>query len=152
VVFWLVRLQGAWPVFWVVYLVTLSTGIVLAYFIAALSPNMDVANAALPSYVVTLLFFAGFLLRWSQIPKWWQWYAYLDFLRYAWGALMKNQFHGDRNVAFITNDDGSQITILDYYSLGGINMWGWVGIELCFTVFFFFCALATLKFVKHIKR
>lgn len=25
---------------------------VLAYFIAALSPNMDVANAALPTYVV----------------------------------------------------------------------------------------------------
>lgn len=34
---------------------------VLAYFVAAMSPNMDVANAALPVYVSTLLFFTGFL-------------------------------------------------------------------------------------------
>jgi hypothetical protein len=59
VVFWPIKLQGSWVVFWLVYFTTLSTGIVLAYFVAALSPNMDVANAALPAYVVTLLFFAG---------------------------------------------------------------------------------------------
>lgn len=34
---------------------------VLAYFVAAMSPNMDVANAALPVYVSTLLYFGGFL-------------------------------------------------------------------------------------------
>jgi 4-hydroxybenzoate polyprenyltransferase len=33
----------------------------LAYFVAAMSPNMDVANAALPVYVSTLLYFGGFL-------------------------------------------------------------------------------------------
>jgi len=32
---------------------------VLAYFVAAMSPNMDVANAALPVYVSTLLYFGG---------------------------------------------------------------------------------------------
>jgi hypothetical protein len=46
---------------------------VLAYFIAGMSPNMDVANAALPAYVVTLLFFGGFLLRWDDIPNYWKW-------------------------------------------------------------------------------
>ena len=46
---------------------------VLAYLVAALSPNMDVANAALPLYVVTLLFYAGFLLRWKDIPDYWKW-------------------------------------------------------------------------------
>ena len=35
---------------------------VLAYFVAAMSPNMDVANAALPVYVSTLLYFGGFLI------------------------------------------------------------------------------------------
>jgi ATP-binding cassette, subfamily G (WHITE), member 2 len=81
VVYWGVGLQGSLALFWLVYLVTLSTGIVLAYFVAALSPNMDVANAALPSYVVTLLFFGGFLMRWSDMPKYWQWYGYINFLR-----------------------------------------------------------------------
>lgn len=37
---------------------------------------------------------------------------------YAWGALMANQFGGDRNVEFL----GGQ-TILGYYSLDGINEW-----------------------------
>lgn len=36
---------------------------------------MEVANAALPTYVVTLLFFAGFLLRWKNIPNYWKWCA-----------------------------------------------------------------------------
>jgi hypothetical protein len=32
-----------------IYYITLCTGIVLAYFVAAISPNLDVANAALPT-------------------------------------------------------------------------------------------------------
>lgn len=50
---------------------------VLAYTVASLSPNMDVANAALPAYVVTLLFFAGFLLRWDDIPNYWIWCVWM---------------------------------------------------------------------------
>lgn len=66
----------------------------LAYLIAAISPNMDTANAALPAYVTMLLFFSGFLIVWPQIPKYWIWLAYLDFLRYAWGSLMINHYQG----------------------------------------------------------
>jgi hypothetical protein len=61
--FYGIQLQGSFAVYWLVFLLTLSNGIVLAYFIAAISPSMDVANALLPTYVVTLLFFSGFLLR-----------------------------------------------------------------------------------------
>ena len=32
----------------------------------------DVANALLPFYAVTLLFFAGFLIRFDNIPPWWK--------------------------------------------------------------------------------
>lgn len=150
VVFWPLKLQGTWPLFWLVYFATLSVGIILAYLVAALSPNLDVANAALPSYVVTLLFFAGFLLRWDSIPKWWQWYGYIDFLRYAWGALMKNQFGGDRDVVFITQPEPT--TVLEYYSLSGISMWGWFGIEICFFVVFFGFTYLAISYVRHIKR
>ena len=66
----------------------------LAYLIAAVSPNMDTANAALPAYITVLLFFSGFLITWSKIPKYWIWMAYMDFMRYGWGALMINQFQG----------------------------------------------------------
>jgi ATP-binding cassette, subfamily G (WHITE), member 2 len=47
---------------------------VLGYLIAAIAPNMDVANAALPGYVTTLLFFVGLLLRPQDQPVYWRWY------------------------------------------------------------------------------
>ena len=149
-VFWPIKFQGSWALFWLVYFCTLSVGIVLAYLVASLAPNMEVANAALPTYVVTLLFFAGLLYRWSDIPKWWQWYGYIDFLRYAWGALMANQFGGDRNIVFVT--DPVPTTVLEYYSLSGISMWGWLGIELCFFVVFLGFTYLAIAYVKHIKR
>ena len=71
----------------------------LGYFIAAISPNMDMANAALPAYVTVLLFFVGLLLRNQDQPVYWRWFSYLDFLKYAWGAQMINQFEGSKAMA-----------------------------------------------------
>ena len=31
---------------------------------------------------------AGQLILIKCMPPWWKWYSYIDFLRYAWGALM----------------------------------------------------------------
>lgn len=59
-VFWAVQFKGSFALFWLTQYCTFSIGIVLGYFIAAISPNMDVANAALPAYVVTLMFFGKF--------------------------------------------------------------------------------------------
>jgi ABC-type multidrug transport system permease subunit len=78
---------GSFGIFWLVYAQCLGIGIVLAYWIAAASPNMDAANALLPAYVTVQLFFAGFILDFRTMPGYWKWYSYLDFMRYAWGAL-----------------------------------------------------------------
>lgn len=48
---------------------------VLGYFIAALSPNMDVANALLPLYVTIQLMFAGFLIPTDYMRNYWRWAA-----------------------------------------------------------------------------
>jgi hypothetical protein len=45
----------------------------VAYFIAAVSPNMEIANTTLPAYIVTLLFFIGFLPRLPAIGWYWRW-------------------------------------------------------------------------------
>lgn len=66
------RLQGSFLVFWLTYLATLCVGIALAYTIAALSPTMDVANAALPTYVGSLAFVSGFLIRFDDMPAAWR--------------------------------------------------------------------------------
>lgn len=99
----------------------LSIGIALAYFIAAVSPNMDVANAAFPSFVVTLLFFAGQLMTIRTMPKYWLWYSTIDFLRYAWGSLMINQYKG-RNIEFIGG-----MEVLEYYGLNRGDKWAYIG-------------------------
>lgn len=95
-------MQGSFLVFWLAYLITITCGIALAYFIAAIAPTMEVANAALPAYVVTLLFFAGFLMRFRDMPAYWEWYSYLNLLRYGWSALMVrfSRFHGWRVCSF----------------------------------------------------
>jgi len=147
VVFYAVKYQGSFALFWIVYYITLCNGIVLAYLIAALSPNMDVANAALPVYVTTLLFFAGQLITMSAMPAYWKWYSYLDFVRYSWGALMRNHF-SETDPVF--TQDGS--TVLQYYSLDGINMWDFTGFNAIFFIVFGALALLCLSYVQHQKR
>ena len=71
-----------------------------------MSPNLDVANASLPAYVGSLLFFVGCLLRVKDMPGYWRWYSYLNFLRYGWGALMVNQFEG-KNAIFLGGEEVS---------------------------------------------
>jgi hypothetical protein len=56
----------------VVYLLVLFIGVVLAYAIAAISPNMDVANALLPVWVTIQLLWAGFVSSTSAMPVWWK--------------------------------------------------------------------------------
>ncbi|KAG2427597.1 hypothetical protein HXX76_012251 [Chlamydomonas incerta] len=145
-VFYGVQLRGDWVVFWLVYFIDLSVGIVLAYLVAALSPNMDVANAALPGFVVTLLFFAGQLMTVDSIPPWWQWYSRIDPLRYAWGALMVNQF--EHNDVIFAGDQ----TILQYYGLAGADKWAYIGYLSLFWIVFATLALLALTYVRHQKR
>uniref|UniRef100_A0A7S3VU76 ABC transporter domain-containing protein n=1 Tax=Dunaliella tertiolecta TaxID=3047 RepID=A0A7S3VU76_DUNTE len=145
-VFYGIQLQGAWVIFWLVYFLCLINGITLAYFIAALSPTMDVANALLPLYAVTLLFFAGFLFRFDNIPPWWKWYSYLNFLRYAWSALMRNQFDAMGDPPFLDT------TVTDYYNIGGIDPDAHVGFLAIFFGVFFLLAWTTMSFRKYADR
>ena len=38
-----------------------------------MSPNMEVATTVLLTYPTMLLFAAGYLLRWQDIPRYWIW-------------------------------------------------------------------------------
>ena len=68
----------------------------LAYAVAAASDSLDAANTLVPAYIVTLLFFTGCLLRIPDIPDYAQWYSYINFIRFSWGALMINQYDDTR--------------------------------------------------------
>jgi hypothetical protein len=93
------------------------TGVVLAYTIAALVPSLDAANALLPIYVATCLYFGGFMITFDKIPEGWKWYSYTVFIRYSWTAFMVNEFE-ETNPA-----------TLKFYSIENENKWdnlGWL--------------------------
>jgi len=144
--FYGIQLQGNFGLFYCVYFATLCVGVVLAYFVAAMSPNMDVANAALLVYVSTLMYFGGFLITLSAMPPWWKWYSYINPVRYSWTALMINHFEG-QNAVFL---DGK--TVLEYYSLDGQSKWANFGYVCCFFVFFLTLSWAALNYRTFQKR
>lgn len=45
----------------------------LSYLLAAVSPNMDVANAMLPILAGSCLLFNGFFIRQQDLPVYWRW-------------------------------------------------------------------------------
>lgn len=146
-VFFLVRLQGSFLLFWLVYWVSMCVAIALTLLAGAISPSVDVAGAVLPAYATTLLFFAGFMIPWGQLPDYWRWYATIDHLRYAFGSMMVNQFSGARDVPYQAGQP-----VLDFYGLGGASAWLFLLYESLF--FWVFAALtwAALAFWRHQRR
>jgi ATP-binding cassette, subfamily G (WHITE), member 2 len=104
---------------------------------------------------VTLLFFAGFLFRFDDMPSYWQWYSYINFLRYAWSALMINQFEGEKE-EFPVKGGPIQIAgqpILSYYGQDDFKSeWEAIGYECLFFIAFFFLSWAALQFSRLNKR
>jgi len=152
-IYYVVELQGSFGIFLAVYYLSVFCGITLAYLIASLAPNVDTANAALPAYVVTLLFFTGFLIRSDDIPTGWKWYKVVNFLSYAWSGHMLNQF-GPYTGEPTANDpaflDGQ--TMLEYWGQAGKSTSNQVAYIFCFCAFFFTCAWAALKYKRFQRR
>ncbi|KAI7843801.1 hypothetical protein COHA_002699 [Chlorella ohadii] len=146
-VFYIVKLQGSLALFWLVDVVTTAVATVLALLVGALAPNQAVAGMALPMYTTSLLYFSGFLITWGNIPPYWIWYSVIAYLRYAWGALMVNQFEGDRNIPAYGG-----VPVLQYYDLEHVNKWAWLGWEALFFAAFVAAAWAALSLVRHQRR
>ena len=158
IVFWGVALQGSFWVFASVYYLTTMNGICLAYAVAALVPNMDAANALLPTLVTLWMYFGGLFLLFDKIPIYLQWLSWTSFLRFSWGAQMLNQY-GNSSVgeyhAFWDEDTESTITILPFYGLEGSimgSMGACVALLATCTLFFASCGAFVLGAVRHSSR
>lgn len=157
IVFFVMKLQGSFVIFAVSYFLTTMVGIVLAYAVAAFAPNMEAANALLPTYVTTCMYFGGLFLVFDKIPTGWQWYSWTSFLRYAWGALMINQFQdqptGMLKVFF--DDHGNPIDVMEFYGLDeGImkSLGACLGFLAGLCLIFGALGALFLTFVSHVKR
>ena len=56
-IYFMVKFQCSFAVFWATYYLNSCVGIALAYAVAAFSPTTEAANALLPTYVTTNIFF-----------------------------------------------------------------------------------------------
>ena len=99
---------------------------------------------------MTLLFFAGFLFRFDDIPPWWQWYAYIDYLRYGFGAHLINQFGAQQGTPGEPTING--FPIIEYFGFDGYSKWELLGYEFLFFIAFFFMAWAALQWKQLSKR
>lgn len=148
IVFWSIGFdeRGNFGVFWLIYYLMNLTSISAAYLAAAAMPALELANALLPIYMAFSLYFAGFLLPLPQVPQGWQWYTYINPLRWAFTSWLLEQYEGTDFVVI----DGQ--TVLDYY--GGVDE----SLALnCFYLFLFplvfvILALLALSFIQHGSR
>eukprot|EP00747_Dinoflagellata_sp_TGD_P183521 gnl/TRDRNA2_/TRDRNA2_38445_c0_seq1.p1 gnl/TRDRNA2_/TRDRNA2_38445_c0~~gnl/TRDRNA2_/TRDRNA2_38445_c0_seq1.p1 ORF type:complete len:634 (+),score=111.22 gnl/TRDRNA2_/TRDRNA2_38445_c0_seq1:94-1995(+) len=157
IIFWSLGLKGNFFVFVFSYYLTTMMGIVLAYAIAAIAPNMEAANALLPTYVTTCMYFGGLFLMFDKIPSGWKWYSWTSFLRYSWGALMLNNFNGEElgSAPLFFSEDGVSINVLEFYGLddGLMNsVGGCLGILAGLIFFWCFLGVVFITFVSHLKR
>jgi hypothetical protein len=159
IVFFALKLQGSFFVFTLTYFVTAMIGIVLAYLVAAVAPNMEAANALLPTYVTTCMYFGGLFILFDKIPMGWKWFSYTSFLRYSWGALMLNQFDGQPGgaVKVFVDDLGNRMDILEFYGMSsndGVmsSLGACLGIACGILVTFGCLGALALTFISHMKR
>ena len=137
-----VGMHGSMVLFWLTFLVMNNIGIVLAYLVASFAPSVDSANAILPCYVVICLFFVGLLIPYKEIPVWWSWFAWICPLRYAWSALMMNEF-----------DENDPFNALAYFSVGDSSQkWNYFGYTCAFYPVFFLGTYVIMSFSKYVKR
>jgi len=158
IVFFGVQLQGSFWIFASVYYLTTMVGIVLAYAVAALVPNMEAAGAILPTLVTLWMYFGGLFLLFDKIPDYMFWASWTSFLRYSWGAMMLNQY-GNSTVGefagFWDEDTETVVTVLDFYSLEG-DIMGSIGacvalLAVCILVFAT-CGATAISVLTHAKR
>ncbi|GIL50638.1 hypothetical protein Vafri_6770 [Volvox africanus] len=146
ILFYGIQLRGEFIYFWLNCMFTLSNGIVIAYMVAAFSPSLDVANAAVPTLLAVMLFLSGFLIRMESIPVYWRWLTYADLLKYSWEGLMINQFEKYPEAQLVGNP------ILEYYNLSNVDKWVRLGIVVAFFGGWSLLAWFALAFVRHQKR
>ena len=72
--------------------------------------------------------------------------SYINWMWYAWGALMISQFKGTQSQTW----DGSDV--LEYFSLADTDEWAFVGYSALFFFAFLLITWAALVLMKHQKR
>ena len=142
-VFYIIKLNGSFAIFWLVYAVSTAAAMACTLAIGAATPDPVISGSVVLAYVTTWFFFSGYLIPFNEIPAYWQWYSVIDPLRYCFGSMMANQF-SDHNPEIL-----GSINVLEFYGLEGVNPWAWLGFQACFVPVFIIGFWAAMKWVRY---
>ena len=81
-------------IFLAIYVIAQLTAISAGQMIGVVSPNLTLANALLGIVLSTFSLLSGFVLTKNQIPDWWIWGYYVNFLTYPLEAAVGNELSG----------------------------------------------------------
>ena len=71
------------------------------YMISCAAPNVNIALAVGPTFLIPLMLFGGLFLQNSTIPVWLEWLKYLSWFMYSNEAMLINQWKGVEDIKVI---------------------------------------------------
>lgn len=134
--------------FWFFYYILWVTDFVAyfaAQFVANISPSSEVAMSLFPVLMFFALAFEGFIIYVPEFPVWSHWATYVSYLRYAYQALILNEFDGNTDLPF----SALYIDELGFSTIPQANCAGYMWI---FVFGHALVAYLVLKHVNFIKR
>jgi ABC-type multidrug transport system ATPase subunit/ABC-type multidrug transport system permease subunit len=92
--YFLTNLQGSFWVFFFAMCLENFAGISLGMMLSASFKNVQMASQLAPAVVILFLIFSGFLVNEDSVPVYFVWLREISFIRYAFKAVMVNEFKG----------------------------------------------------------
>ena len=147
-VWWSMSLSGSVLLIVIVYFTSIFAGLCLGYFVSAVAPTMELALVLLNTYIISLMFFSGLLIRVKDIPGYWSWLPRYSIFKYSFSALMVNQFEGLPEAVW----PHVFYHPLEFLGLEGVNKWEYVVIQAAIALMFALGGWAALAWVPYGKK
>ncbi|CAI7883910.1 unnamed protein product [Closterium sp. NIES-53] len=115
---WTVGLSGGFPgalFFATICFLCLFTGNAIATFASSFFKNMILAYATVISTMAYFTLVSGFYIHRTSIPKFWIWLHYISPMKYAFEALVQNEFVRDSGPCYLTLNGAFDIEPISTY-------------------------------------
>ena len=110
-----------------IIVLVVQTAVSFGAFLSVCAPNTNVAITLSGPILVPMLIFSGFLINFSDVPKYFLFLRYISWFGYANEALQINQWHDVTNITCSSSDCIQAFTngegILNYLDMHPENFW-----------------------------
>lgn len=142
--YWMVGFRaeaGAFFTYSLINIILANTAQALGLVLSASTPNQNITLAIAPLLTTFLMLFGGFYVNSANIPPWFIWIHYISLFKYAYEALIVNEFQNlpfycdpgetipPYNICPVTN--GNQV--LKSLSMNNVNLW--IDVACLFAIF-----------------